>query len=237
MAENNKLSAFILLDRSSSMSGARWENAIASINKYVDTLKADKVEADITLAAFDYNEPFTRAWSPGTIKGGIQMISVEPVPIQDGLSFTVLRDKANIKKFKRLKADEVSPRGITPLYDATARLINMADSNNNEKTVIIIMTDGEENCSRHYNLASIRDRIAACTKRGWEVLFLGAEFNADHVATSYGLSASKVINTSLENTARSMEFYAKSSAMYSTSGAAIDTLNVKADMAKKAKSA
>lgn len=234
MAENTKLSAFILLDRSSSMSGARWENAIASINKYVDTLETDKVDADITLAAFDYNAPATQNWNYANARGGIQMLPVEPVPQQDGLSFTVLRDKANIKKFKRLKADEVSPRGSTPLYDATARLINMADSNNNDKTVIIIMTDGEENCSKQYNLSSIRDRIASCTKRGWEVLFLGAEFNADHVASSYGLGVGKVINTSLENTSRSMEYFAKSSGTYAATGAAVNTLDVKARMAKKA---
>ena len=233
MAENTKLSAFILLDRSASMSGSRWENAIASINKYVDTLKADKVEADVTLAAFDYNA-FSAGY--GQVQGGIQMRPPEGRSEQTGMSFTVLRNKVNIKKFKTLKANETEPRGSTPLYDATARLINMADSNNNDKTVIIIMTDGEENCSRDYTLNSIRDRIAACTKRGWEVLFLGAEFNADRVASSYGLGAGKVINTTLENTARSMEYFAKSSAMYSATGAAVDTLSVKNDLAKNAKS-
>jgi uncharacterized protein YegL len=233
MAENTKLSAFILLDRSSSMSGARWENAIASINKYVDTLKTDKVDADITLAAFDYHGTPQPNYA-GIQVGGLQMRPIEPFAQQDGFSFTVLRDKANIKKFKTLQPGEVAPRGSTPLYDATARLINMADSANNEKTVIIIMTDGEENCSRQYNLSSIRDRIATCQKRGWEVLFLGAEFNADHIASSYGLAAGKVINTSLRNMDASMSFMAASSTNYTRTGEAIDTLSVKDKMAKSA---
>jgi len=42
MATNNKLSAYILLDRSSSMAGARWENAIGSINQYVKSLKEER---------------------------------------------------------------------------------------------------------------------------------------------------------------------------------------------------
>lgn len=32
MADDTKLSAFILLDRSGSMSGARWENAIDTLS-------------------------------------------------------------------------------------------------------------------------------------------------------------------------------------------------------------
>lgn len=237
MAETNKLSAFILLDRSSSMSGARWENAIASINKYVDTLKEDDVDADVTLAAFDYNAAYNATYQRYTIgiAGGIQMRPVEPLVQEDGFSFTVLRDKVGIKKFKRLKADEVQPRGSTPLYDATARLIDMADSVNNDKTVVIIMTDGEENCSRRYNLSSIRDRIATCQKRGWEVVFLGAEFNADRIAASYGLGAGKVINSTLENTSSSMEYFARSSTAYATFGAAMDTTSVKNAMAAKKK--
>lgn len=234
MADTNKLSAFILLDRSSSMAGARWENAIGAINKYVDTLKTDEVDADITLAAFDYNS--ISSWTHlGIQPGGLQMRPLEPVVgVQDGFSFTVLRDKVNLKKFKKLKADEVHPRGSTPLYDATARLIDMADSKNNDKTVIIIMTDGEENCSRRYNLSSIRDRIATCQKRGWEVLFLGAEFNADHIASSYGLAAGKVINTSLRNMDASMQYMAMSSANYTKSGEAIDTMSVKEKMSRSA---
>lgn len=228
MAANNILSAFILLDRSGSMSGARWENAIASINKYVDTLKADKINAEITLAAFDHTD-MHQAWP-----GGLQMQPrhVNLISQDYGLSFTVLRDKVNIKKFKTLSANETAPRGATPLYDATARLINMADNKNNDKTVIIIMTDGEENSSRTYNLSSIRDRIAACQNRGWEVVFLGAEFNADHIATSYGLSRDKVINSSLGNMERSMSFMAASSTAYAMTGEAINTAAVKSAMEK-----
>lgn len=218
LAKKNKLSAYILLDRSGSMGGARWENAISSINHYVETLKNnDNIAVNITVAAFD-SEP-------------IYSMNVNESRKNSPLSFITIRNNVNIKKFKPLDIDTVSPRGGTPLYDATAQIINMAETDNNKKSIIIIMTDGEENSSKEYTLTAIKDRIAGCIARDWEVVFLGAEFNADNVASSYGISGRKVINTTLENTIVSMDWYARSSAAYAT-GMAIDTTAVKADLAK-----
>lgn len=237
-----KLSAYILLDRSGSMGGSRWENAIGSINTYVNSLRKQKIAAEITVAAFDSNGGFRPvAWN----SGGIQMQPTSAVPgsgafnnavpameYGDPNTFEVLRNKVALKDFKDLDIHETSPRGGTPLYDSTAKLIDMADTDNNEKSVILIMTDGEENSSRKYNLATIRDRISTCQKRGWEVLFLGAEFNADNIATSYGLAPSKVINSSLRNMSQTMDWYATSSAQYATVGAAINTTSVKSTLAQ-----
>ena len=231
MAKSNKLSAYILLDRSGSISGSRWEGAIGAINTYVHGLRTAGTDAEITLATFDSNGPSN--WGGQVRLGGAQMARAFNAEVVDPNSFDVIRDKVSIKKFKDVGINETSPRGGTPLYDSTAKLLNLADKNNNEKTVIIIMTDGEENSSKTYNLASIRDRIATCQARGWEVLFLGAEFNADTVAQNYGLSAGKVINTSLRNMDATMNFYATASADYTVSGKAVDTRAVKASLAKE----
>lgn len=217
MAKKNKLSAYILLDRSGSMGGARWETAISSINQYVETLKKTKnLDANITVSAFDTGD-FSK--------------SVIESRVNSALSFVTIRDNVSIKEFKSLEATELSPRGGTPLYDATAQIINMAETDNNKKSVIIIMTDGEENSSKEYNLAAIKARIEGCIARDWEVVFLGAEFNADNTARSYGLDSGKVISTTLKNTCRTMDWYADASAAYAT-GMAIDTTAVKADLAK-----
>lgn len=245
--KKTKLSAYILLDRSGSMGGARWENAIGSINTYVQSLrKSEDIHAEITVAAFDSNG---NSFRPATWNaGGAQMApvtaaqpslttgwnnAVPAIEYGDPNTFEIMRDKISLDKFKDLAIDELSPRGGTPLYDSTAKLINMADTNNNEKTVILIMTDGEENSSRTYTLATIRDRIATCQKRGWEVVFLGAEFNAETVAKNYGLDSSKVISTrSAQNLSATMDWYATSSMNYATTGAAINTSAVKATFEK-----
>lgn len=233
MAKKSKLSVFVLLDRSGSMSGVKWEKAIGSINEYVNTLKNEKVAAEVTVAAFDSHTSSSIAWGNG-IRGGVQMAPAVAYnglpPAGSNLSFDILRESVDLKNWNALSMTETSPRGGTPLYDATARLLNMADNLANEKSVILIMTDGEENESRTYTLPVIRDRINTCQKRGWEVIFLGAEFNADVIARNYGIAESKVINTSVADMGRSMQFYATASANYATMGNAIDTTVVRSSL-------
>jgi uncharacterized protein YegL len=212
LKENSKsteeiLSVFILLDRSSSMSGARWENAIGSINEYVRTLKTEDVKAEITTVAFD---------SYGTNAFGF------------ALDFNVIRNAVYLNEYTEIDANEIKPRGGTPLYDATAQTINCAIERNNPKTVIVIMTDGEENSSKENNLATIKTRIAECESRDWDVLFLGAEFNADIVASSYGIDITKVLNTSDSATLSSaMSYTATNNAEYLRSGTRADTTAVR----------
>lgn len=220
-----KLSAYILLDRSGSMGGAKWETAIGSINNYVATLKKEKVNAEITIAAFD---SFMTQSPVENISKGMWTNTIQvPSRTATETHFELLRDKKSIKSFKKIEMDELHPRGGTPLYDSTAKMLNLADENNNEKTVILIMTDGEENTSTIYNITSIKDRIATCTHRGWEVIFLGAEFNATNQAFSYGLGADKVMNSSLGGMNNNMRMYASASATYAKTGAAIDTTKMK----------
>jgi von Willebrand factor type A domain len=223
MSKNN-LAVYILLDRSASMAGERWETAIGSINEYVTTLKNEKTKANITVATFDSSnvghQTYARPanWSNNSLRG---------IGSSDPNSFDLLRNDVAISKFALLSPQDSSPRGGTPLYDSTAKLLNLAEKNNAEKTVIIIMTDGEENSSRTYTLSAIKDRIATCQHRGWEVIFLGAEFNADHTASTYGLSSTKVINSSTRNMKDSMAFYASATTAYGTNATAFDTSSVK----------
>ena len=224
-------SAFVLLDRSGSMSGARWENAIGSINQYVASLRKNDLDGEVTVVAFDTTSEYAKP------------VSQEPQPVTRSFStlthqtiikentFEFLRIRSPINDFNAISIDELSPRGGTPLYDSAAKLITLAEYQNSEKTVIIIMTDGEENESRAETLASIRSKIEKCKERNWEVVFLGAEFNAETTARNFGLDTSKVINSSLRNVGASMDFYADASASYAKTGAAINTMAVKGDLA------
>lgn len=224
MTTNGKLSAYILLDRSGSMQGSKWESAIGSINSYVSTLKKEGIEAEVTVATFDSAYEYTEV--PLPITGGL-IWNNDDTTIKPRSSivpqFDIIRNKKSLKSFKKLSPTEITPRGGTPLYDATAKMLNLADANNNEKTVIIIMTDGEENESKIYNIESIKDRISTCTHRGWEVVFLGAEFDTKQHAVSYGLGVNKTMRSSIATMNDDMTNYAFASATYMKSGTAIDT--------------
>jgi ADP-heptose:LPS heptosyltransferase len=213
------------------MQGSKWENAIGSINAYVEELQKDEeIEGTVTVAAFDGNQSYGYNnqvnWTNATVRA-------IPTVEKNTVDFTVLRKNQNLTKFKKLKMDELSPRGGTPLYDATAQLLNMAELKPAEKTIIIIMTDGEENQSQIYNLKSIKDRLATCTNRGWEVVFLGAEFNVDNIAKNFGFASTKSVSvarsTDINDT---MAFYASGATAYAKTGASLDTSAMKAKVEK-----
>lgn len=215
--KDNALNVFVLLDRSGSMSGPRWESAIGGINTYIHQLRKENVKANITVAAFDsFND-----------NGNIFNNASFGQRSNSGLAFEVLRDNLDLEVYKDIDSKETCPRGGTPLYDATGVLLNLADKANGEKTVILIMTDGDENQSKTYNLTSIKDRIATCTNRGWEVVFLGAEFNADNMTQSLGLSMEKTMSTTTRGFAPAMTAYATSSASYALTNAPINTTEMK----------
>ena len=115
--------SYILLDRTGSMEPI-WSEALSSVNAYADGLATldggPRVDADITLAAFD---------------------------AQDGLQFDVLRSGVDAERWRKVANDEINPRGMTPLYDAIGRIVTLAEKDRPEKAVIVIMTDGEENSS------------------------------------------------------------------------------------------
>ena len=224
MAKASKVSAFVVLDRSGSMSGSRWENAIGAINTYVAGLVEDGAKGDITVTAFDSGMSYTN-----TIANNIGQMN-------SSANLEVLRDKVDFKNYKSIEINECTPRGGTPLYDATATVIDRATASKNARKIVLIMTDGEENSSREYNLTSIRAKIEKCKADGWEVIFLGAEFNVDRMATSMGVDLSKTV--SVGDKARfgsTMRSYSTATMNYANMGTAIDTTALRSTEAQQAK--
>lgn len=166
MAKKNKsLSVYVALDRSGSMQGERWTHAIDSINEYINGLKKEKIEGDVNVTAFDTN---------GT--------SVRLVELVEGQS---------IAYYEPLKHDAATPSGMTPLFDAAANVMDRALENNADRTIVVIMTDGEENSSKEYNQAKIKDKVKLLEAKKWEVVFLGANFDVTAYTAGSGLAATK----------------------------------------------
>ena len=100
-------------------------------------------------------------------------------------------DMIDIGSVQPLNDKTFQPRGMTALYDAIGSSINRykASHTPTEKTIVAILTDGEENSSQEYNYESVRHLIEEAQGNGWEVLFLGANMNAVQVATDMGIKA------------------------------------------------
>lgn len=65
---------------------------------------------------------------------------------------------------------------------------NMAQDDKPEKTMVVIMTDGGENCSRTYSRQIVKDKIAEMeTEFGWSFVYLGADLTNVNDASSLGI--------------------------------------------------
>ena len=102
----------------------------------------------------------------------------------------------NIHEVKDLTTSNYVPNGSTALLDSLAKLINetgiklakMQEENRPEKVLFVIITDGEENASTEYTRAKIKNMIEhQTTKYNWEFIYLGANQDAFHEASSMGI--------------------------------------------------
>lgn len=187
MTDNHKLRAYILLDRSGSMA-SRWDEALSSINTYVQGLK--QAGGHVTLATFDRHEE---------------------------LQFDVVRDD-NVNEWRPLQTTEMQPRGDTPLFDAIGRMTAKMRERGGERAVFVVMTDGHENASKERNRDWVRNELDALRNRGWQVVFLGADFDAFGQAHDVGVLHGNTLNMQRGFYASGMSNLATATASYAATG-------------------
>jgi hypothetical protein len=193
IAPNASVNTYILLDRTGSMQDI-WDEALTSVNAYAEALAEGDgaLRTLVTLAVFD---------------------------AQNGLQFDVLRKKVPATGWRQVTTAEASPRGMTPLYDAIGRIVSIAEQDNPKKAVLVIMTDGEENSSREITQAGARAALDRARAKGWEVVFLGAEFAKFTDAGSMGVATEKTMAVGKDGMTSTMQRLAKKSRDYGSSNA------------------
>lgn len=157
-----------IIDRSGSMYSIK-NDAIGGFNAFLETQKAEDTEATFTMVLFD-DELLTPY-------DGVNLQSVEP-----------------------LTEETFVPRGSTALYDAICttidrvgeRLAGTPEADRPDQVLVAILTDGEENASTRFNHAQTRSRIEHQTNvYKWEFMFLAANMDAEAVAQTFAIDASK----------------------------------------------
>lgn len=169
MTNPNRTHITAVIDRSGSMQSMLKET-VAGINRFCQEQAALPGDVEFTLAVFDnmYEERFS---------------------------------SANLKSLRAITEEDVMPRGGTALYDAIARattetgnrLSAMPENERPGKVILLIITDGMENCSTDYCGEGGRKRVKAMIehqreKYAWEVVFLGANMDAVAVGDSLGVA-------------------------------------------------
>jgi hypothetical protein len=90
-------------------------------------------------------------------------------------------------------ADLGSHWGMTPLYDAINLMGRRLRDLDPPRCSIVIVTDGDENGSRHTTDVQARAILDWCRAKGWQVTFLGADFNNSKQAKLLGADDSNSV--------------------------------------------
>lgn len=159
-----KVFNLVIVDESGSMSIIE-EQALAGINETISTIQKlqdqhAELEQRITLITFDSTH--TRLFF----------------------------DNVPAKEARLLTSRDYNPGGATPLYDAVGMGIAKinAQAAPDDCVLVTIITDGEENCSREYNLRMIKNLIEKLKKQGWTFTFIGTDnLDVEGMARSLGI--------------------------------------------------
>ena len=92
-------------------------------------------------------------------------------------NFKVLYDNVPATEAKQLEEGDYVPGGCTPLYDAIGKGIARinAVAKNGDNVLVTILTDGEENSSREYNLEMVNNLINKQKELGWTFTLIGTD--------------------------------------------------------------
>ena len=149
----------LVVDRSGSMSAIR-DDAEGGVNTFIQEQAKQPGEALLTLVQFDTEYEFVHRAMP----------------------------------IKQVPPYTLTPRGNTALLDAVGRAINetgerlakMAERDRPGLVVFVITTDGQENSSKEFSKAQIKELIEQQhSKYNWQFTFLGA--NQDAFAEAGGM--------------------------------------------------
>lgn len=153
-----------IIDRSGSM-GLIRDDAIHGFNIFLDEQKKLPEEATLTFVQFD-------------------------------TEYEVIHENKPLRDVPNLDQSTYVPRGMTALLDAVGktiesvgrRLSNTPEENRPQKVIFAILTDGEENSSRQFALAKIKEMITHQKETyQWEFIFLGANQDVFAEATKIGI--------------------------------------------------
>lgn len=157
----------LITDRSSSMNSI-MPKALEAVNGYIESQKNGPDRCYLTAWSFGYSHDITKDIDHMNINQ-VEKISLRAygnTALYDTIGKAVLELDAKLKKWKK-------KRNVT----------------------VIIQTDGMNNDSRKYDLNSIRNLLKTYSEKGWDFVFLGANF-MEKVGTDMGIKNESIANFS-----------------------------------------
>lgn len=100
---------------------------------------------------------------------------------------------------KELTDNDYIPDCCTPLYDAMGHAINALRPKvgSEDKVLVTVITDGEENSSTEYSGKAIKALVEELKGKGWVFAYIGANQDVEKVAAT--ISVTNVLNFTASN--------------------------------------
>jgi len=180
---NEKTDLIVIVDESGSMASVK-SDTIGGINNFIETHQKLPGKANLTLVKFNTKS-------------------------------SILYNDIDIQDVKFLNESSYSPSGGTALLDAVGKTIDLVlkKINNSKedapKTILCILTDGEENSSIEYTKEQIKSIIENVRiNNDWNCIFIGANQDAWDAGSSLGSNQNvNFIQTDIRKTLKSMSHY------------------------------
>lgn len=156
-------SKIILLLDSSLSMSVMGHEPIKSVNEFIKNQQKTKSESTLTVISFSY---YTKK-------------IIENKPIQE---------------VKEISQDEYVPSGSTSLDDCVCCLISKhLYSNKVNDVILLIITDGQDTSSVHYNRQQTKKYLELVQKKHkWQILFFGANINTFEEGSTLGIKSNCV---------------------------------------------
>lgn len=119
------------------------------------------------------------------------------------------------------------PSGMTALYDAIGGVIFDPSFKENSKTIVTIMTDGQENSSREYKRDVIAAKIKELEAKGVAFVYFGSNQDAWEAAGNLGIS--NALNYADRNLGVAMMSMSNVRHAYTVGGQSVNSLHKSVD--------
>lgn len=175
---------YFLVDGSGSMH-RNWPGTMAAMTHYADHLKSKNI----------------RSWGIAQVFDSENLCDIQ---LDCELEFWPNLSQHNLH----------IPGGMTPLYDAVNLMVRDLAERAPQNCAITIVTDGDETGntrggSRHTTATQARALLDWCRAQGWQVTFLGANFDNSEIANLLGANPTNLIGVRRELLGEAGETLAK----------------------------
>lgn len=134
----------------------------------------------------------------------------------------LLLNNANPNEASSLTGQTYIPQGTTALYDAIGKsVLKLQDLAGKEiekdeaTAVVVIITDGHENASRHFNFQTVSNLIKELdAQKNWTFSYLGATIDAVDIAASLNVKRDNSISFSKESSKKTWDLLRSSKLSY-----------------------